>query len=150
MEEVEEAQPAPQVPAKRGQFVKGQSGNPHGRPKGSKSAITLLKTQLEGELRQRMKKDMHAVVAEVVRQALPRDIIMRDGNGNPIKNEDGTYKTETKDGDREMLKLLFSSWVPKARASEDDSPREKIQIVIGKLDQVPDISGRVVDSVPKR
>ena len=119
------------VPAKRGQFVKGHSGNPKGRPKGSRNAISLIQLQIEGELRARMRKDMHAVVAEVVRQALPKTATRKVQDPETKVWKDEEYVV---DGDKEMLKLLFGAWVPKARSGDDEAPKERVQIVIGRLD----------------
>jgi uncharacterized protein DUF5681 len=97
------------------QWQPGQSGNPAGRPKNSKNAITLVKLQIEGELRAQMKDEMPAVVAKMLELALK--------------------------GDRDMLKTLYKSWVSGTVASEEDAPKDKIQIVIGKLDQIPAVNG---------
>ena len=59
-------------------FQKGVSGNPAGRPKGSKNAITLLKQSLELQLRDQAAPDMGAVLEKAVELAL-------DGNSNMIK-----------------------------------------------------------------
>ena len=98
-------------------WKKGMSGNPAGRPKGSKNAISLVKLQVEGELRAQMKGDMPALVSKMMEMALA--------------------------GDRDMAKTLYKSWVSGTVASDEDAPREKIQIVIGKLDQVPAVNGQV-------
>jgi hypothetical protein len=101
-------------------FKKGQSGNPAGRPKGSKNAISLVKLQIEGELRAQMKADMPALVSKMMEMALK--------------------------GDRDMLKTIYKSWVSGTVASDEDAPREKIQIVIGKLDQIPPVNGTTYKS----
>jgi hypothetical protein len=123
------------------QFQKGQSGNPAGRPKGSKNAISLIKIQMEGELRARMRKDMPAVIDEMIRQAMPTHVPRLDVNNQPVVDASGAQVVDILPGDRDMLKTLFKSWVSGTRASEDDAPKEKIQIIIGKLDQVPAVNG---------
>jgi hypothetical protein len=49
-------------------------------------------------------------------------------------------------GDRDMLKALAKMWISGTKAGDEDAPREKIQITIGKLDQIPPVTGRVVAS----
>lgn len=110
-------------------WAKGQSGNIAGRPKGSKNAISLVKLQIEGELRAQMKGDMTKVVAEMLRQAMPQE----------ITDKDGTVRTVP--GDKDMLKTLYRSWVSGTVASDEDAPRDRINIVIGKLDQIPEVKG---------
>jgi hypothetical protein len=53
-----------------GQFPKGVSGNPAGRPKGRKNEITLLKQELELALRERATPEMGAVLDKAVELAL--------------------------------------------------------------------------------
>lgn len=106
-------------------FVKGQSGNPNGRPKGSKNKITLMKLALEGELRAQLKPHM----ADILTQAI----------------------TKAMQGDPQMIKLLLDKTLPTTKAGEDEAPaKEKVQIFI---DRLPDrenkrnpatIEGRVV------
>lgn len=98
-------------------WAKGQSGNPNGRPKGSKNAISLIKLQVEGESRARMKGQMPEIIDKIMDMALK--------------------------GDKEMLKLVYKSWVSGTVASDEEAPKEKIQIVIGKLDQIPAVNGTV-------
>lgn len=108
-------------------FQKGVSGNPNGRPKGSKNKITLMKLALEGELRTQMKPHMAQILAVAIGKA--------------------------KDGDPAMIKLLLDKTLPTTKAGEDEAPaKEKVQIFI---DRLPDrdsggkapvtIDGRVVD-----
>jgi Family of unknown function (DUF5681) len=106
----------------------GVSGNPAGRPKGSKNAISLIKLQVEGELRAQMKPDMQAVISEMMRQALPATL--PDGKIRP--------------GDRDMLKTLAKMWVSGTVASDEDAPRGKIQILIGKLAEAPAVQGKTL------
>lgn len=113
-------------------FKPGQSGNPNGRPKGSRNAISLVKVQVEGELRARMRGDMDAVLKEIIRQALPSE-----------RTDAKTGEIVTVPGNQEMLKLLYKSWVSGTKATDEEPDRQKIQIVIGKLDQVPTVSGKV-------
>lgn len=97
-------------------WAKGQSGNPAGRPKGSKNAISLVKLQVEGESRAQMQHQMPEIISKIMEMALK--------------------------GDKEMLKLVYKSWVSGTVASDEDAPKEKIQIVIGKLDQIPAVNGK--------
>lgn len=130
-----------EAPKKSHLFQKGQSGNAAGRPKGAKNAISILKIQVEGELRARSKERMAAVVEEMFRQALPTAVLAEDGS----QKLDAAGAPLWRPGDRDMLKTLYTSWVSKTRASDEEPERERIQIVIGKLDQVPPISGRVIN-----
>ncbi len=63
-------------PPKKGQFKKGQSGNPHGRPKGSKNFVTILTKELNQKVtvnengRQKKISRMEAMVKRLVAEAL--------------------------------------------------------------------------------
>lgn len=134
------------VMTKRHLFQKGASGNPAGRPKGSKNAISIIKLQLEGELRAQMRPQMQAVVAEMIRQAMPEHRPKFDKNNQPVLGPDGKQVVDILPGNAEMLKTLYKSWVSGTKATDDDAPKDKIQIVIGKLDQIPPVNGKTYQS----
>lgn len=107
---------------KGGKFVKGVSGNPAGRPKGTRNRITELKIALEGDLRAQIKPAMTAVLQKCIDMALA--------------------------GDSAMIKLLIDKTIPTTKATDDgDGPKEKIQIFIDRInrpDEKPFIEGKVV------
>jgi hypothetical protein len=63
------------------QFVKGQSGNPGGRPKGSKSLKTFAREYLE-----RLPDDQKVEFMK----ALPEELVWKMAEGNPANNTDIT------------------------------------------------------------
>lgn len=95
---------APDIPRNPdGSFKKGHSGNPAGRPKGSKNAITLLRREVELALRQRTSQSMQDIVDKAIEMAL---------EGHPG-----------------MIKLLLDHHLSKA--SEDEGPaKERLSINI--------------------
>lgn len=102
-------------------WKKGQSGNPAGRPKGSRNAITIMKLALEGDLRTRLKKD----AAEILEKAIEL----------------------AKNGDQAMIKLLVDKMIPTSKSVDDEPAKERVQVFIGELpnNQRPVIEGRVID-----
>jgi hypothetical protein len=84
-------------------FVKGVSGNPSGRPKGSKNQITLLRQSLELQLREAAAPDMLGVLNKAVELA--------------------------KEGDRAMIKLLLELHMSK-QAQDQENAVEKVEINI--------------------
>lgn len=86
-----------------GQFVKGQSGNPNGRPKGRKNEITLLRESLELALREQGAPHMGEVLNTAIALA--------------------------KEGDRTMIKLLLELHMSKT-APEGGGGQEKVTINI--------------------
>lgn len=85
------------------QFKEGVSGNPGGRPKGSKNKITLLRQSLELQLREASQDRMPEVLNKAFELALA--------------------------GDRTMLKLLLELHMSKG-AAESEKAAEKVEIKI--------------------
>lgn len=89
---------------KKGQWVSGQSGNPAGKPKGTKHQITQLRENTELALREYMSSPENA------RKAL--------------KALDKLFE-QAANGDTASLKLLFDKVLPNARGGSDDGDAEK-------------------------
>lgn len=86
-----------------GQFPKGVSGNPLGRPKGSKNEITLLKQSLELMLREQAAPNIPAVLDKAVEMAL-------DGHPGMIKmlvelHMSKSTNDEAKGGDKVAIQI---------------------------------------------
>lgn len=91
-----------------GQFVEGVSGNPSGRPKGSKNRITLLKMQTEEAWRDRNQ----------VRLDLILDMILQDAL----------------DGDKGARRMIFDAIVSKANVQEDKSAGQTQKITVHRME----------------
>lgn len=103
-----------------GQFKKGVSGNPVGRPKGSKNQITLLRQSLELQLREESSPEM----AEVLRTAIAL----------------------AKAGDRSMIKLLLELHMTKsAPEGGDKADRAVINIFGPKEDNIKDVTPEILE-----
>lgn len=89
-----------------GTFQKGKSGNPLGRPKGSKNAITLIKQSLELALREQAAPELGEVLAVAIEKA--------------------------KAGDNQMIKLLLEMHVSKG-TSDEVKGGEKVAIQINAM-----------------
>ena len=76
-----------------GQFIQGVSGNPSGRPLGSKNKVTVLKLAAEGAFRDRNQARIDAVLDQVLTAAL--------------------------EGDQQARKLVWDACISKAHVSED-------------------------------
>jgi hypothetical protein len=87
-----------------GRFKPGQSGNPNGRPKGSKNQITLLKESLELQLREKSEGHMAAVLEKALELALA--------------------------GDRAMIKLLLEMHMSKGTSNDNSKGIEKVEIKV--------------------
>ena len=90
-----------------GQFIAGVSGNPNGRPKGSKNRITLLKMATEEAWRERNQDRLDAVL----------DLILADAL----------------DGDKGARKMVFDAIVSKANVAEDKAAGERQTIKVHKM-----------------
>lgn len=97
------------IPEKKNHlFKKGQSGNPTGRPKGTKNEITIQKLLLESDLRKQLGRDIRDVLAVAVKMALA--------------------------GDQAMIKLLIDKALPTSKAHEaEDVQNNKIEVTINGL-----------------
>lgn len=92
---------------KEGQFVKGVSGNPSGRPKGSKNRITILKMQTEEAWRERNQEKLDELLDIIIQDAL--------------------------DGDKSARKMIFDSVISKANVQEDKAAGHKQQIRVHRM-----------------
>jgi len=88
-------------------FQPGQSGNPEGRPKGSKNKITLYKILVEQGLREDAAPHMQEVLAQAVRMA--------------------------KKGNVAMIKLLLELHMSKSGDIDDRTTDDKITININQM-----------------
>ena len=91
-----------------GRFVKGISGNPNGRPKGSKNKVTMLKLMVEEAVREDNADKMLQVANLIVNQAL--------------------------EGDKDSQKLVWASIMSKSAADNTVAGKESVQINISTTD----------------
>lgn len=85
-----------------GQFPKGQSGNPVGRPKGSRNKVTLMKLMAEEAVRTNNIDKMLEVAEQIIDSAL--------------------------DGDFRCRKLVWDSIMSKGAADDNSTAKEKVEI----------------------
>ena len=104
-----------------GTFSKGVSGNPLGRPKGSKNKITEVKLLTEQAVRSGRMEDMIAVCEKVIEEAL---------DGNP-----------------RAQKMVWDAMMSKASASDDKTAgsKQKIEIGVMNVDRPNVIEGEIID-----
>ncbi len=114
-----------------GRFPKGVSGNPAGRAKGTKNAITLARLMLEETLRESLTKAGPKLMHKAIRMALK--------------------------GDDKIMRVLLDKMLATPRGDDSDSAQERdIQIVIQNLTnpqpkQLKSVEGRVViNQLPPR
>ena len=90
-----------------GQFILGVSGNPRGRPKGSKNRVTLLKLSAEEGFRERNQNQIDAVLDEILHAAL--------------------------EGDKAARKLVWDACMSKAAVAEDKAAGGKQSITVHRM-----------------
>ena len=102
-------------PPKEHRFTKGQSGNPRGRPKGSKNVATLLQEELAQTIvvqeqgQNKSIKKLDAIVKQLVMKALKGDSRAIEYLFKQIKlnTDQETDKTSSFTADPEIVKNLF-------------------------------------------
>lgn len=97
------------TPRKSTQFQKGQSGNPRGRPKGSKNKSTLLREAMQQKADRMLSREVPEVLKTVIRAA--------------------------KQGDMSAAKMILDRAVPVKKADDgnDDAGKQLVQITIQNL-----------------
>ena len=118
MAEIIEGKPIKElVRTEEGQFPKGVSGNPKGRPPGSKNKITLLRQSLELQLREQAAPDLPGVMEKAVELAM--------------------------EGDRSMIKLLLELHMSKS-APEGGTGEKAPSITINApgIPEIKDVTPR--------
>jgi len=91
-----------------GQFIAGVSGNPLGRPKGSKNKITVLKLVAEEAFRERNENAIDAVLDQILMSAL--------------------------EGDPTARKLVWDACMSKAQVTEDKTAGQKQLITVHRME----------------
>ena len=103
----DEAKSGKMVRNVEGQFIKGQSGNPAGRPKGSKNKITVYKLATEEAWRERNQRRIDTVLDMVLQDAL--------------------------EGDKAARKMVWDSSISKANISEDKAAGNRQSITVHRM-----------------
>ncbi len=106
---------------KDGTFLKGTSGNPLGRPKGSKNIVTIPKLMVEEAFRASTSDDMSKVLALIVMQAL--------------------------EGDKASQKLIWDANMSKQNVSDDKSAgaKQAINVRVVGMTEADIVEGEIID-----
>lgn len=102
-----EPETSPPIRAENGTFLKGQSGNPSGRPLGSQNKAHLIKALIEDRLSLKLEKDALAIMQRAINMA--------------------------KDGDRSMIKLLLGDMLASTRSADNLPKNTAVQVNV-KID----------------
>lgn len=108
----------------KGTFAKGISGNPSGRPKGSKNRTTLIRNAIEADMVDRLQHDALAVLNKTIELALA--------------------------GDTTCIKILMDRLLP-ARKATDDNEKSigsgGINIIVQNMSKntETEVSGQIID-----
>lgn len=121
---VSEGETTPITRNNLGQFVKGVSGNPAGKPKGSRSRSKLLREYIEEALLRDLSDEAGALLDQAIKMA--------------------------KGGDAGMMKLLLGDMLKNARTEvtdteEDDRKSISVRVTIKNFTGQPGPSAVVID-----
>lgn len=95
----------------KGQFVKGASGNPAGRPVGVRSQTTQVKEFIEQALANDLKDDALEILGVAIKKA--------------------------KAGDNAMIKLLLGDMLAEVRRESGEKADKSVNIIIENMTQEP-------------
>jgi hypothetical protein len=115
------------------QFKPGQSGNPAGRPVGSKNKITLLKESMELLLREEATPDdMKSVMRKALEMAM-------DGDRSMIKLilELHMSKGSSQDTGKAVEKVNINISGPTNVKKEETVPLEEVALLVGNVSTAP-------------
>jgi len=104
-----------------GQFVKGQSGNLAGRPKGSRNEATKLKEFIEHANTEVLAAEAPAIMAKAIQMA--------------------------KDGDAAMIKLILGDMMKHVRTEEGEKSDNKVTVSIELMKE--DVKDIVIENPPQ-
>ncbi len=110
--------------ANNGRWVKGQSGNPAGRPKGSKNRIVA------------MKQDLELAIRENITSGEVRKIV-------------NAMIAEAQDGNVSAAKLILDKVMSNAKVDEDITESQggiSINIKNLTVDSIKEVEGEVIDN----